>query len=583
MTIKEKLIKNSLLISIFLVVSATVLLFISGICLYESNDDLAMIRILSGQQGLTGSPDAIFISIPLGFALYKLYHLSGNTPWYAITMYGSLALAGVIGIRTALNSQLDVLSKAVSILAIMIFYVFMVCRLNFTAVSLFLWFSVISHISSQNIERKSFSKSEYIFGLFLGLSYLIRPDIITIALLFTLPMAASFFISRSIKRVFATLLPLGIIFLIAIASAAIFKNTDAYKEFKEFNSIRSSFTDTNKSAFNTKTPQALVKTGWDLDDYYLAQRWWFHDSNIFNNESFTTFLNNNAETSRSIISRSHFMYIFKSYQNNIFVLLLCFAVLIINRSKQIDVGKTQKTLLILSIISVISAWLVLSAIRFPPRIAIPLFAYLVILTAIFRPLFRLPQIKYSYFTTVISVLCCTGILHNAYSTYSQLAKETSFSKLLRPYSAVSINMLQKIYGSNTIFLNVNDSNYIMLAESPNPLLEYKDALKYVSFPSGWLINSPHYKSFLFNNNFKDRENVVPLMVNNPRVILRFWQIPEDPYEEYAKRLQSHMQAHYGKRSPGTKIVINKILDRRIMADGGGWVFFRIQTSPIEKS
>jgi hypothetical protein len=44
-----------------------------------------------------------------------------------------------------------------------------------------------------------------------------------------------------------------------------------------------------------------------------------------------------------------------------------------------------------------------------------------------------------------------------------------------------------------------------------------------------------------------------------------------------------MQAHYGKRSPGTKIVINKILDRRIMADGGGWVFFRIQTSPIEKS
>ncbi|MDD5029496.1 MAG: hypothetical protein PHH58_08365, partial [Rhodoferax sp.] len=196
----------------------TAFFLMTGLACYESNDDMAMIGILSGAQGLTASPDAIFLSLPLGTLLYWLYKAAPSFPWYGIVMYTALAIGCAVGLRVIADAPTAMRNKIFSAVAFLGLYMQMVMYLNFTSVSLLLWFCVGARVAQLCLSDHDRLPIFWGYGLLLGLSYLIRPSIIwTVALAFCLPVAVALWSVPKKKWVAALLLPLALTMAIATA------------------------------------------------------------------------------------------------------------------------------------------------------------------------------------------------------------------------------------------------------------------------------------------------------------------------------------------------------------------------------
>jgi hypothetical protein len=361
------------------------------------------------------------------------------------------------------------------------------------------------------------------------------------------------------------------ILLSTLSSISIRSGTE-YSEFEKFNKTRSDFTDTSRSKLNSKSSAALAKAGWTVNDYYMASRWWLHDSNIFNHEKFKLFLENNGEKT-SLFSLDTLSFALKSLWQYLIVLLIgMFAIIFCNHGEHGLYRKGWQ--LPLALTATVFGLLAVAAIRFPTRVAIPAFSFLLMLAIIFRPMMGNLWRTAKSFANVIGIICGIIIVYFSSTLYAGMVTEEAFSKLLRVNTELSMNIVKNRFGKDVMILDANPSNFNMFAEHPSPLSEFAGALNYVSFPFGWMIDSPQYNRFLRENGFKSRSELVPLMIDNPRLILRFGESDEDNFNEFAGYLQKHLQSHYGDRFPGKAILIEKILDRKELPSGMGWVFFR---------
>src|SRR4051812_26639959 len=87
---KRKLLKDMLLIFSVAVVQFTIL-FISRPA-FESNDDMGIVGILSGQNGQPAYPDGIYLSKALSQLLFTLYNFE-YFPWYSCLLYAIQTLS----------------------------------------------------------------------------------------------------------------------------------------------------------------------------------------------------------------------------------------------------------------------------------------------------------------------------------------------------------------------------------------------------------------------------------------------------------------------------------------------------------
>ena len=82
------IIKENFFILSFMFTGVAFLIILSTLPVgYETNDDFAMVTILSGKGGFPSIPDAIFLNPILSYILFFLYKVSPSFPWYGISLY----------------------------------------------------------------------------------------------------------------------------------------------------------------------------------------------------------------------------------------------------------------------------------------------------------------------------------------------------------------------------------------------------------------------------------------------------------------------------------------------------------------
>lgn len=567
------------LLPLLSVIILTGILLGSGLCIYETNDDIGMIALLSGQLGIKASADAIFLSIPLGKLLYQLYKFNSSVPWYGLVMYGALVLGCTIGLRAIVEVPTATRNKIICAAAILGFYITIATRLNFTSVSLFLWFTVNVRIIQANLSNRSFSATDLASGCLLSLSYLIRPDILPVALMFSVPTVVTLCMSPRKKMLVAILVPLGMAMVMETTFAQIEHKTAEYSSFSEFNKVRGDFTDTALGDPNSQTSQALNKAGWNTADYYVAKQWWFHDSSLFNAQKFKSFITYNNNHTYSIVSLRRGLEYLLEQKANLCVVLLCLVIFLINRQQPASLGRNRQRIILLALFATILSFMLLTMIRFPLRIAIPVFANLVLLGIVFRPFVGdVLSIKNGRLSWAIFSACFAGVLYMIASNCSSLIELLPEIRQVNEYSSVSIKKAQAIVGEDAIFLNAGLGNAGFNLDTINPLREYQDVVPFIKFPMGCSIASPAYNAFLRDNGLIDREHVVSRMINNGRIVMCYWDTPLNPFYSYMQVFLNHLQAHYGPLFPNKSIQVQIILDRRT-SNYNGWVFFYIRALP----
>jgi len=571
------------MISTGVAVLITLIFLAAGICAYESNDDMGMILILSGQQGIPASSDAVFMSIPLGALLQLLYRLNLTIPWYGLVMYAALIVGCSIGLHVIIEASTEIRNRIICTLAFLGLYMVIVTRLNFASVSLFLWFSVCARIAQTSLSRQTVGAVNWLYGCMLGFSYLIRPDIIqTVTPMFSLPVLAALYLSPSKKRLIAVLLPLVFIVFVAVVWAQTVRNTPEYSAYKEFNNIRSMFNDTSQSDWdwNSRSQQALATTGWNISDYYLAKEFlWFHDSTLFSAHKLETFMQYKDSSITSIFDFQTRLEDLRQYVFNLIIVILSLTALLIGRHDPPSFVRSGRRLVSCALIITLINLLLLSMIRFPPRVALPVFACLVLSALVFRPfLGGVLEIRSGRLSWTIWSILCAAVLVTTVSLYRSGVQLLTNDRVIKTFADQSIRAVQRVAGDDTIFMLMQGS---FGHESLNPLKEYRDMVPLRIFPGGWMIGSPGYNAFLRANGLIDREHVVPKMVNNPKIVLAFWETQPQSVYKICNLLQQHLQLHYGAQFPGATLVLDTVLDKRIPLKTGpyGWVFYAIKTVP----
>jgi hypothetical protein len=571
--------KNSTIVALLAALLVTGLILATGMCMYESNDDMVMIGLLAGKQGMVASPDAIFLSLPLSILLHKLYGINGTLPWYGMLMYSLLVVSCTIGLRIIINSRTDLPIRIIVMLAFFSFHTYLVCRLNFAAVSLFLWFVAIASVSQKNLEKLPPSPVDYLGGALLGISYLIRPDIFSLSLAFSLPLIATFIVSPAWKRLLATVVPLLIMILLASGVSQFYRTNNEYRAYDTFNKNRASFTDTPVAEPNARTVRALIQTGWTRADYVLAHNWWFHDSSLFSAEKLSTFMNDNKENVTSPLSLQDSRKALHDHRWRFLAVLFCLIALASGTSWNREIFSKRSLILIGSLLATLSGFVLLTAIRFPPRVALPLFMYFILLGTVFMPFLFGKWQNHKLIRISGLIVCSSAIMYLAVHNIQSLTKEASVAQAIKRYTDGAVAQLQRTHGADTIFLSANAICSFFYPEAAHPLKEYRDMIAFKNFPMGWTIASPPYQAFLRDNGFGDRTTVVSRMINNPRLIIAFWETPDKRFEPFAEQFQDHLQNHYSTQFPGMNLKLAPVLDLRKVIGDLGWVFFTIHATP----
>lgn len=566
---------RSLLLSIGVSCIITFSLLAAGICTYESCDDMMMIRLLSGQQGIRATPDAVFMSLPLGSLLYLLYKIYPSIPWYGLTMYGALITGCAVGLRVILDAPIETRNKIISALAFLCLYIPIASRLNFASASLLLWFCVTTRLAQESLKERQAGTGDWLYGCLLGFSYLIRPDIIMkVATLLSLPVLATALLAPSRKkRLLAVFVPLCIVIIVATVWAQAFRNTSEYADYEKFNKVRADFFDTTMSDATDNTLQALSSNGWNIFDHFLAhENYWLHDSVLFSAEKLETYMMQNKGP---LISFQLWSENLRSHSGSIVVFIFTFAALLIRRHHSPPLGRTKQWVLACALAFTLFNILLLMMIRFPPRVALPVFACLILYAVLFRPfLGRATEVRAVSVSWALWIICCASILSVFFINFRSINMLTSVLKKNLAYANLSIKAVQQVAGKDVMVLNGNSTHPILCADYANPLREYWDLAPFISIPSLWLISSPSYNVFLRDHRLVDRKEIVPRMVNNPKVILAFYSWSDVLLNSFSE----HLQLHYGSLFPGKMITLKTVLDTRTLGQYG-WVFLNIRTLP----
>jgi len=286
---------NSFIFSFVLTGIALLAILVTQPIRYESNDDFAMVTILSGNSGFPSSPDAIFLNPVVSYVLYLLYKISPFFPWYGIFLYTIQYLGWILILSVIVRSNKGICFLfAVPLFSCLFFY--HSSAISFTGASLFLAFGVYLCIVEYFISNKTPIKNTKTYFIFLVccfyLSFLFRWELVLYSLLIFLPMIV-FMKYSQIKKVLPILVTFGL--LICINTGFNHLVSLNHHSYNEFNKLRSEFHDTTRGEFHDGITQfASQKVGWTYEDYLAFKvLWLIHDNYIFNTQNLRTFITQN--------------------------------------------------------------------------------------------------------------------------------------------------------------------------------------------------------------------------------------------------------------------------------------------------
>lgn len=550
------------------------LFFWFGSFRYEVNDDVAITALVKGLFGLTPGAEGVFISPFLGGLLFFFYKFLPSVPWFSLLLYVGLIQLCFLASLTLLQSINSVSCKIAGLLGVATFIVLTAFQINFAAVSLLLWVTGCAYLLLS--VRRNFTLKQWFWlaSSQLAAAYLLRPSLLPLFLVVSAPLLFTLLSkgSRGVARMI--FIPLIVAMILTFLSGMVIRHGDAYPNYVEFNKIRSDFNDTSRGLQTPQTPQALLAAKWSYEDYLVLRNWWLYDSTFFNTGQITAFLDANAPESAifhpAAVKKN--IYEYAAFFTVIFV--WCMVVLL--QKKLIEIRKTRGVDAFVYLYFILSV-LLLMGIRFPQRIAYPCFFMLFLNFPIIFDEFR--EKKSSLLKNLPIVIFVVLLAYLFVPIAIKKNAEVKYIKEVKGYIDRSVMSVLESKGSESIIVDVNPH---MLPTNYLPFHENDVVLKTRIMPGGWLVGSPVYFDFIKREGLDKQSTPVEAMIDNPRVVLRFWDSPQMSYESYVSKIfLRHLRQRY---TPGGA---DWYIDQKIVKDfrqgNRGLVYFQlVKTTKISQ-
>ena len=214
--------------------------------------------------------------------------------------------------------------------------------------------------------------------------------------------------------------------------------------------------------------------------------------------------------------------------------------------------------------------LVLSSIRFPPRIANPLFFYLILLVILYSPFIgKRITIRWLNRTLTTFFLICGSSL-----ILFMGALNFHFSNLYSSQKQYMIESKEKILslnGQNTVFVQLGANTYTQWV---NPLKEFNGVPKYNELPFGWTIGSPFYYEFLNKFGATNGKEFIDNSIDNDNVVFYFYEMEVFKFEEYKEIFEKYLNNHHSIKNK--KITLQMFYDDRFSTNFS-YVYFKLVT------
>jgi len=551
---------------------------------YEVNDELSIIRRLSGHGGIRPDPHSSYVmSQVLYFVLYFLYQHLPGIPWLGMLTYFVVYLGCSLILGLFFRSK----EMRYTLLAIPLFVMYLgscYSVTSITAASLLLEFTVFLYLMEWAIRERCPVRNTRFFALFLSfcflLSYNLRWVMAIRALCFGIPVL--FFVKReNLKKALPFVVALSV-FIVGDRALSHYTSTDEHKAFAEYNKVRTVFHDTVKGFYNGDiTLRALDKVGWTFDDFAFFRFWILYDSELFNVDTITAFTEANDPQNKTSIFGLIPKRIMRSYdKSKHYTLVLAFSILsffLYRFHSLLGLSRNDRLKIVCSLGLIVGGVIFFMYYRFPARLFIPLYTYLVgasfLMFQIGNKSFqgRSPTPTSRKIAVVSAMLLVVLSLGQVYAQGKVLVADLTVRERMKEHIHRCMGVVKdKTIRGDPLLVLMHPSTGLR-SEAVHPLKELSDFPDVRIFPGGSVINSAVYFDALQQLGLKDGRAFLKWLINNEEVLLVLHS-KSNKGTEMAKHL---WESYYSRRIvPGQGVRMVPVHDFRGRG-GGGLVFYSV--------
>ncbi len=513
---------------------------------FGANDDIGIENFLSAGY------DSVFMSVIAGKIIKFGYSIYPQIGFYAVFLLiaQTLALAAILYsfMELAKTHEFPNLLLAIILIVILIFFTKNIIFITFTTTAFLTAFSSLALLIISLKKEAVLTKLYTISGLLFSLAYLIRPEAIMGAILFTLPILIFFFaadrylnLKKQLKfrmGCILFLLPLLIAFL-SEKIAYKYNTSVEHKAFVEFNEMRGEIHGYPIARHASKNKKMLNENGWTSNDYRSFVKLWFfaHEgkynlttvSNILKMNHISIFERINGVKSQNL--KIHATSLWSQYH--------LYFMLFISLGIYLLLSKNWKKFCYLAGYAafLFSAMIFLAEfLRVPDRIAEPLAfgGFLIALFSLFNneKIHYLKNTKWSYFILAILLLSIGSI------------------KYLEIYKMkIHFIQKQKYLNEQVFLLNKNLAGFVIHSQAghgslglrfKNPLKPRDYEIAPIVIEGGWSTYSPFFYEKLYSGlGLREAKEVLPNFIDNQKALV-------DGTQRYIEALKVFIFENYGK-------------------------------------
>lgn len=253
---------------------------------YFTNDDL-MFNLMSAGVGVTDAPDAhlLFTSVLIGRLLAWLYGAWPGGAWYPLYLSISLWLASSMLLYVLCLRMPAARATGLFAIYLGLFGVLLYSRLQFTIAALQCGLAglALMHVAwrySNWTLRRRLGLLAAAFSM-LALAAAIRIHIVLWLSILAAPLALAMLAAASVRQRIGLLVIASAVLLLWAGlyqvDQASYANDPAWRDFQEFNALRSSFNDYRRVTYSEATQPIFDAVGWDRLDFQMLNEWFYAD------------------------------------------------------------------------------------------------------------------------------------------------------------------------------------------------------------------------------------------------------------------------------------------------------------------
>ncbi|MBW1744602.1 MAG: hypothetical protein JRI70_10815 [Deltaproteobacteria bacterium] len=372
------------------------------------------------------------------------------------------------------------------------------------------------------------------------------------------------------------------VFIVGDRALFHYTSTDQNKAFAEYNKVRSVFHDTVKGFYNGDiTLRALDKVGWTFDDYAFFRFWILYDSELFNLDTIAAFTKANDPQNKASVFGLIAKRIMRSYdKSKHYTLVLAFSILsffLYRFHSLVGLSRNHRLRILCSLGFVVGSVIFFMYYRFPGRLFIPLYTYLVGASFLVfqvgnKSLQGLRRVTTSRRIAVVAAMLLVVLsLGQVYAQGKVLVADLATRERIKDYIHRCMGVVKnKTLHGDPLLVLMNPSKGLR-SEAVHPLKELSDFPDVRIFPGGSVINSAVYFHALRELGLKDGRAFLKWLINNEEALVVLNTTSKER-TEMAKHL---WESYYFRRiAPGQGVRMVPVHDFRGRS-GGGLVFYSV--------